>query len=174
MSRHTLSVLVENKPGVLTRVAGLFARRSFNIHSLAVGPTEHTEISRITVVVDVDELPLEQVTKQLNKLINVIKIVELEDAASVQRELLLVKVKADTAQRTSVLEVVQLFRAHVVDVVPDTVVIEATGGPGKLDALLAALEPFGIREIVQSGTVAIGRGSRSITDRALERVNRSA
>ncbi len=174
MSRHTLSVLVENKPGVLTRVAGLFARRSFNIHSLAVGPTEHDEISRITVVVDVDANPLEQVTKQLNKLINVIKIVELEDAASVQRELLLVKVKADTAQRTSVLEVVQLFRAHVVDVVPDTVVIEATGGPGKLDALLAALEPFGIREIVQSGTVAIGRGSRSITDRALERVNRSA
>jgi acetolactate synthase-1/3 small subunit len=174
MSRHTLSVLVENKPGVLTRVAGLFARRSFNIHSLAVGPTEHDEISRITVVVDVEALPLEQVTKQLNKLINVIKIVELEDAASVQRELLLVKVKADTAQRTSVLEVVQLFRAHVVDVVPDTVVIEATGGPGKLDALLAALEPFGIREIVQSGTVAIGRGSRSITDRALERVNRSA
>ncbi|MBT0995386.1 acetolactate synthase small subunit [Cellulomonas sp. DKR-3] len=174
MSRHTLSVLVENKPGVLTRVAGLFARRAFNIHSLAVGPTEHTEISRITVVVDVDELPLEQVTKQLNKLINVIKIVELEDAASVQRELLLVKVKADVTQRTSVLEVVQLFRAHVVDVVPDSVVIEATGSPGKLDALLAALEPFGIREIVQSGTVAIGRGSRSITDRALERVSRSA
>ena len=174
MSRHTLSVLVENKPGVLARVAGLFARRSFNIHSLAVGPTEHDEISRITVVVDVDALPLEQVTKQLNKLINVLKIVELDDAASVQRELLLVKVKADTAQRTSVLEVVQLFRAHVVDVVPDTVVIEATGGPGKLDALLAALEPFGIREIVQSGTVAIGRGSRSITDRALERVNRTA
>ncbi|MBO9553849.1 acetolactate synthase small subunit [Cellulomonas sp.] len=174
MSRHTLSVLVENKPGVLTRVAGLFARRSFNIHSLAVGPTEHAEISRITVVVDVDELPLEQVTKQLNKLINVIKIVELEDAASVQRELLLVKVKADTSQRTSVLEVVQLFRAHVVDVVPDTVVVEATGSPGKLDALLAALEPFGIREIVQSGTVAIGRGSRSITDRALERVTRAS
>lgn len=174
MTRHTLSVLVENKPGVLTRVAGLFARRSFNIHSLAVGPTEHEEISRITVVVDVDALPLEQVTKQLNKLVNVIKIVELEDAASVQRELLLVKVKADVSQRTHVLEVVQLFRAHVVDVVPDTVVIEATGGPGKLDALLAALEPFGIREIVQSGTVAIGRGSRSITDRALERVSRSA
>ncbi|MBF0689839.1 MAG: acetolactate synthase small subunit [Cellulomonas sp.] len=174
MTRHTLSVLVENKPGVLTRVAGLFARRSFNIHSLAVGPTEHDEISRITVVVDVDALPLEQVTKQLNKLVNVIKIVELEDAASVQRELLLVKVKADVTQRTHVLEVVQLFRAHVVDVVPDTVVIEATGGPGKLDALLAALEPFGIREIVQSGTVAIGRGSRSITDRALERVGRSA
>lgn len=174
MSRHTLSVLVENKPGVLTRVAGLFARRSFNIHSLAVGPTEHEEISRITVVVDVDELPLEQVTKQLNKLINVIKIVELDAEASVQRELLLVKVRADAATRTHVLEVVQLFRAHVVDVVPDAVVVEAIGSPSKLDALLAALEPYGIREIVQSGTVAIGRGARSITDRALERVARSA
>lgn len=173
-TRHTLSVLVENKPGVLTRVAGLFARRAFNIHSLAVGPTEHDEISRITVVVDVDDLPLEQVTKQLNKLINVIKIVELEDDSSVQRELLLVKVRAEAAQRTHVIEVVDLFRAHVVDVVPDTVTIEATGGPGKLAALLAALEPYGIREIVQSGTVAIGRGSRSITDRALERVSRSA
>jgi acetolactate synthase-1/3 small subunit len=174
MSRHTLSVLVENKPGVLTRVAGLFARRSFNIHSQAGGPTEHDEISRITVVVDVDALPLEQVTKQLNKLINVIKIVELEDAASVQRELLLVKVRAEGPVRTQVLEVVELFRAHVVDVVPDTVTIEATGSPGKLTALLAALEPFGIREIVQSGIVAIGRGPRSITDRALERVSRSA
>lgn len=174
MSRHTLSVLVENKPGVLTRVAGLFARRAFNIHSLAVGPTEHDDISRITVVVDVDELPLEQVTKQLNKLINIIKIVELEADASVQRELLLVKVRADASTRSHVLEVVQLFRAHVVDVVPDAVTIEATGGPGKLDALLAALEPYGIREIVQSGTVAIGRGARSITDRALERVSRSA
>lgn len=174
MSRHTLSVLVENKPGVLTRVAGLFARRAFNIHSLAVGPTEHEEISRITVVVDVDELPLEQVTKQLNKLINIIKIVELEADASVQRELLLVKVRADAGTRSHVLEVVQLFRAHVVDVVPEAVTIEATGGPGKLDALLAALEPYGIREIVQSGTVAIGRGARSITDRALERVSRPA
>ena len=174
MSKHTLSILVENKHGVLARVAALISRRGFNIDSLAVGPTEHPEISRMTIVVNVEESPLEQVTKQLNKLINVIKIVELEDAASVQRELLLVKVKADATQRTGVLEVVHLFRAHVVDVVPDTVVIEATGGPGKLDALLAALEPFGIREIVQSGTVAIGRGSRSITDRALERVNRSA
>ena len=173
-SRHTLSVLVENKPGVLTRVAALFARRAFNIHSLAVGPTEHPEISRITVVVDADELPLEQVTKQLNKLIHVLKIVELEQSASVQRELLLVKVRADLAQRSHVLEVVELFRARVVDVVPDAVTIEATGGPDKLAALLAALDPFGVREIVQSGTVAIGRGSRSITDRALERVTRSA
>ena len=174
MTRHTLSVLVENKPGVLTRVAGLFARRSFNIHSLAVGPTEHEEISRITVVVDVDELPLEQVTKQLNKLINVIKIVELDPGASVQRELLLVKVKADTSSRGHVLQVVELFRAHVADVVTDAVTIEATGNPDKLRALLAALEPFGVREIVKSGTVGIGRGSRSITDRALERVSRLA
>jgi len=174
MTRHTLSVLVENKPGVLTRVAGLFARRAFNIYSLAVGPTEHDDVSRITVVVDVDALPLEQVTKQLNKLINVLKIVELEDASSVQRELMLIKVRADTTQRTHVLEVVTLFRAHVVDVVPDAVTVEATGSPAKLAALLAALEPFGVREIVQSGTVAIGRGARSITDRTLERVARTA
>ncbi|MFV2143470.1 acetolactate synthase small subunit [Isoptericola sp. G70] len=170
MTRHTLSVLVEDKPGVLTRVAGLFARRAFNIHSLAVGPTEHEEISRITVVVDVEEHPLEQVTKQLNKLVHVIKIVELDAEVSVQRELLLVKVKADAATRSGVLEVVELFRAHVVDVVPETVVIEATGTSAKLDALLAALAPFGVREIVKSGTLAVGRGSRSITDRALERV----
>jgi acetolactate synthase-1/3 small subunit len=174
MSRHTLSVLVENKPGVLTRVAGLFARRSFNIHSLAVGPTEHDEISRITVVVDVDALPLEQVTKQLNKLINVIKIVELEDSASVQRELLLVKVKADPQTRSQVLEVVQLFRAKVIDVAPDAVTIEATGGSEKIEALLRVLEPFGVKELVQSGMVAVGRGTRSITDRALRPVERIA
>ena len=167
MSRHTLSVLVENRPGVLTRVAALFARRGFNIHSLAVGPTEHPEVSRITVVVDVEDLPLEQVTKQLNKLVNVIKIVELEPTASVQRELLLVKVKADLQTRSHVLETVQLFRAKVVDVAPDAVTIEVTGTSDKLEAFLRVLEPFGIRELVQSGMVAIGRGSRSIADRAL-------
>ncbi|QIK83941.1 acetolactate synthase small subunit [Sanguibacter sp. HDW7] len=174
MTRHTLAVLLENKPGALTRVAALFARRSFNIHSLAVGPTEHEGISRMTIVVDVDELPLEQVTKQLNKLINVIKIVELDDESSVQRELLLVKVKAEAGTRSAVLEVVELFRAHVVDVGVDAVTIEATGNPGKLRALLAALEPYGVREIVKSGAIGIGRGSRSITDRALERVSRTA
>lgn len=167
MSKHTLSVLVENRPGVLTRVAALFARRAFNIHSLAVGPTEHEGISRMTVVVDVDELPLEQVTKQLNKLINVIKIVELEPSSSVQREMLLVKVRADLQTRTHVLETVELFRARVIDVAPDAVTIEATGSPDKLEALLKVLEPFGIRELAQSGLVGIGRGSRSITDRAL-------
>ena len=167
MSRHTLSVLVEDKPGVLTRVASLFARRAFNINSLAVGPTEVPGISRMTVVVDVDDLPLEQVTKQLNKLINVIKIVELEPAASVQREMLLVKVRADIQTRTHVLETAELFRAKVIDVAPDAVTIEATGSPEKLEALLKVLEPFGIRELVQSGMVGIGRGNRSITDRAL-------
>ena len=167
MSKHTLSVLVENKPGILARTAGLFARRGFNIHSLAVGPTEHPDVSRMTVVVDVEDLPLEQVTKQLNKLISVIKIVELENTASVQRELLLVKVRADLQTRSHVLETVQLFRAKVVDVAPDAVTIEVTGNPDKLEAFLKVLEPFGIRELVQSGLVAIGRGNRSITDRAL-------
>ena len=171
MSKHTLSVLVENKPGVLARVAGLFSRRAFNIHSLAVGQTEHPDISRITVVVDVEDLPLEQVTKQLNKLIHVLKIVELEQERSVQRELLLVKVRADARQRAEVLQIVDLFRAHVVDVSPDSLVIEAVGAPHKLDALLAALAPHDVREIVQSGTVAIGRGGRSITERALDRVS---
>ncbi|MFZ5871462.1 MAG: acetolactate synthase small subunit [Actinomycetota bacterium] len=167
MSRHTLSVLVENKPGVLTRVAGLFARRGFNIHSLAVGPTEHEDVSRMTVVVDVADLPLEQVTKQLNKLVNVIKIVELSPESSVQREQVLVKVRAEAATRAQVLDVVNLFRAKVVDVATDSLTIEATGDGEKIEALLRVLEPFGIRELVQSGMVAIGRGGRSITDRAL-------
>jgi acetolactate synthase-1/3 small subunit len=167
MPKHTLSVLVENKPGVLARIAGLFSRRGYNIDSLAVGPTEHPEISRMTVVVDLEDSPLEQVTKQLNKLIEVLKVVELDAAASVQRELLLVKVRADLASRSHVLETVQLFRAKVVDVSPDAVVIEATGNSDKLDALLRVLEPFGIKELVQSGMVAVGRGQRSITDRAL-------
>ena len=163
MSKHTLSVLVENKPGVLARIAGLFSRRGFNIDSLAVGPTEHPEVSRMTIVVNVEESPLEQVTKQLNKLVNVLKIVELDPTASVQRELLLVKVKADLTTRSHVLETVQLFRAKVVDVASDAVTIEATGTADKLEALVRVLEPFGIREMVQSGMVAVGRGPRSIT-----------
>jgi acetolactate synthase I/III small subunit len=167
VSKHTLSVLVEDKPGVLARIAGLFSRRGFNIDSLAVGPTEHPEISRMTVVVDVEDLPLEQVTKQLNKLIEVIKVVELDPSASVQRELMLVKVRADLQTRSHVLETVQLFRAKVVDVAPDAVTVEATGNVDKLAALLRVLEPFGVREIVQSGMVAVARGPRSMSDRAL-------
>ena len=166
MHTHTLSVLVEDKPGVLARVASLFSRRGFNIESLAVGPTEVPEISRITIVVNVEENPLEQVTKQLNKLINVIKIVELDHDNSVQREIMLVKVKSDLETRSHILETAQLFRAKVVDVAPDSVTIEATGKADKLSALLKVLEPFGIRELVKSGMVAVGRGSRSISDRS--------
>jgi acetolactate synthase-1/3 small subunit len=174
VSRHTLSVLVENKPGVLARVSALFSRRGFNIDSLAVGPTEHPDVSRMTIAVNVEDLPLEQVTKQLNKLINVLKVVELDAGTSVQRELLLVKVKADQATRSQVLEVVQLFRAKVVDVAADAVTIEATGTADKLEAFIKVLEPFGIRELVQSGMVAVGRGARSITDRTLRSVERTA
>ena len=174
MTKHTLSVLVENKPGVLARIAGLFSRRNFNIDSLAVGPTEHEEISRMTIVVNCDEHPLEQVTKQLNKLVNVLKIVELEPNAAVQRELMLVKVRADLETRSRVLETVALFRAKVVDVATDAVTVEATGNREKLDALIRVLQPFGIKELVQSGMVAVGRGGRSITDRALRPVERSA
>ncbi len=167
MSKHTLSVLVENKPGVLARVAGLFSRRGFNIDSLAVGPTEHPEVSRMTIVVNVEDSPLEQVTKQLNKLIEVIKIVELDPAQSVARELLLVKIKADAHTRGQVLEVVQLFRAKVVDVATDAVTIQIVGNTDKLADFLRVVEPFGVRKLVQSGMVAIGRGSRSITERTL-------
>ncbi|WP_449061422.1 acetolactate synthase small subunit [Planomonospora algeriensis] len=174
MSRHTLSVLVENKPGVLARVAALFSRRGFNIDSLAVGPTEHADISRMTIVVNVEELPLEQVTKQLNKLINVLKIVELDPGQSVQRELMLIKVRADADTRSNVLELVNLFRARCVDVASDAVTIEVTGTPDKLEAFIKVLEPFGIKELVQSGMVAIGRGARSITDRSLRALDRTA
>jgi acetolactate synthase-1/3 small subunit len=167
---HTLSVLVEDKPGVLTRIAGHFSRRGFNIHSLAVGPTEHPDVSRMTIVVNVEESPLEQVTKQLNKLVEVIKVVELDDAASVNRELLLVKVRADVTTRGQLLDAVQLFKAKVVDVAPDAVTIEITGNTDKLADFLKVVEPFGIRELVQSGMVAIGRGSRSISERTLRPV----
>jgi acetolactate synthase-1/3 small subunit len=162
MSRHTLSVLVENKPGVLARVAALFSRRGFNIDSLAVGPTEHDDVSRMTIVVNVEDLPLEQVTKQLNKLVNVIKIIEQNDDNSVARELALIKVGADAGTRSQVIEAVNLFRAKVVDVSPEALTIEATGDRGKIEAFLRVLEPFGIREIVQSGMVSLSRGSRSI------------
>jgi acetolactate synthase-1/3 small subunit len=159
-------VLVENKPGVLARIAGLFARRGYNIESLAVGPTERPELSRITLQVGVENAQfLEQVTKQLNKLVEVLKIVELEESA-VRRELVLIKLKADPSTRSQIIEIVQLFRGKTVDVQNDSLTIEATGSPDKLDALLEMLKPYGIRELVQSGLVALGRGSKSLTDRA--------
>ena len=162
---HVLSLLVEDKPGLLTRVAGLFALRGFNIESLAVGKSEIPGLSRITVVVDVEDLPLEQVTKQLNKLINVLKIVELEPAQTVEREHMLIKVRVDNSTRSQILEAATLFRARIVDVATDALVIEVTGDTPKVQALLRVLEPYGIREIAQSGLLAIGRGPKSITER---------
>ncbi len=167
MSKHTLSVLVENKPGVLARIAALFSRRGFNIDSLAVGETEYPDVSRMTVVVDVDELPLEQVTKQLNKLVEVLKVVELEprppsSARSCSSRCGPTRPPAARSSRWS-----QMFRAKVVDVATDSLTIEATGTTDKLRALLEVLQPYGVKELVQSGIVAVGRGPRSITDRAL-------
>ncbi|MEI6216138.1 MAG: acetolactate synthase small subunit [Actinomycetes bacterium] len=155
---HTLSVLVENSPGVLARVASLFSRRGYNIDSLAVGPTEDENISRMTIVINVDGHALDQVIQQLDKLINVISITQLDPVTSVQRELLLVKVATTPVTRSQVLETVQLFRAKVVDVAQDAVTIEATGNAEKIQALLRVLEPYGIKELVQSGLVAMSRG----------------
>ena len=162
--RHTLAVQVMNRPGVLTRVAALFSRRGFNIESLAVGPTERPEISRITLVAIVDEVILEQLNKQLNKLVEVLKVVELDESA-VRRRLALIKVRATIDTRQQVLEVVQMFRCNVVDVATDSVIIEATGSREKLEALLDMLEPFGVKEIAQSGQVSLSRGNRSISDK---------
>ena len=159
---HTLSVLVEDKPGVLARVAALFSRRGFNIQSLAVGPTEQKNMSRMTIVVTAEETPLEQITKQLNKLINVIKIVEQEDANMVARELALIKVRADAGSRSQVIEAVNLFRAKIIDVSNESLTVEATGTAEKLEALLRILEPYGVREMVQSGVVALSRGPRGM------------
>jgi acetolactate synthase I/III small subunit len=159
---HTLSVLVEDKPGVLARVAALFSRRGFNIESLAVGATEQKDTSRMTIVVSAEETPLEQITKQLNKLINVIKIIEQDDDNSVSRELALIKVRADAGTRSQVVEAANLFRANIIDVSPESLTVEATGNRGKIEALLRLLEPFGVREIVQSGVVSLSRGPRGI------------
>lgn len=163
MSTHTLSVLVEDRPGVLARVASLFSRRGFNIESLAVGPTEIKGMSRMTIMVSVEDFPLEQVTKQLNKLINVIKIVEQEPENSVSRELMLIKVRSDSTNRAEIVDVVNLFRAKVIDVAPESVTVEATGTSDKLEALLRMLDSYGIREIAQSGGVTLGRGPKSMS-----------
>ena len=165
--RHTLSVLVENRPGVLARVAGLFARRAFNINSLSVSSTERDDISRITVTADVEAVPLEQIIKQLNKLLHVLKIVELKGDEAVERELVMIKVKANERNRSDVLEIVKLFRVRVVDVHPESLTIEATGAEGKLEALLRLLRPFGIIELVRSGAVAVTRGPRALSEKVL-------
>ena len=174
MSHHTLSVLVEDRPGVLARVAGLFSRRGFNIDSLAVGPTEVDGVSRMTIRVDAAEIALEQVTKQLNKLIHVLKIVELEDDTAVERELQLVKVAVGPGERGAIIEIADVFRAKLVDVDVDSITIEATGSLEKLEAMVRLLTPYGIRELVRSGMIAVGRGSKSITEGRALRLERTA
>ncbi len=170
MSTHTLSVLVENKPGVLAHVAGLFSRRAFNISSLAVGPTHDERVSRITIVVDGATTPVEQVKKQLDKLVRVLKVVELADDAAIERELALIKVRADPALRGQLLEVAGVFSANVVDMSPTTLVLEAVASPAKLDALLAMLDSYGTCELVRTGRIALARGAGVITDQSIAAV----
>lgn len=166
--RHTMSVLVENKPGVLARVSGLFARRGFNIHSLAVGVTETPKISRMTIVVDLAERPLEHVTKQLYKLINVLKVIELDPESSVERELMLIKVRAQDKVRSRIIELVDVFRAKIVDVGSESLTVEISGDPNKLHAFEDLVAEYGIIELVKTGRVALSRGSKSIKDRTLK------
>ena len=174
MSRHTISVLVEDRPGVLARVANLFARRGFNIQSLAVGATEQPGRSRMTIVVDVQRKPLEQVEKQLHKLVHVLKVLELEPAAAVERELALVKVRAVAGERAAVTEIADIFRSRIVDVSESTLTIEATGAPDKIEAMLSLLEQHGIVELARTGRIALARGSSGISERRLRRVNGAA
>ena len=157
---HTLSVLVENKPGVLTRVTSLFSRRGFNIDSLAVGPTEDETLSRITLVVSAEDTPLEQITKQLHKLINVIKIQDLCAADSIDRELVLFKVNAPAEKRHEIIEIANVFRAKVVDVGRNSLTIEATGAADKIQAMEDLFRAYGIKELARTGKIALARGSR--------------
>lgn len=163
MAKHTLSVLVENKSGVLSRVAGLFSRRGFNIDSLAVGVTENPDVSRITIVVDGDDYTVEQVSKQLNKLIDVIKIRVLDSADSISRELVMIKVNATASTRSEIVQIVEIFRAKIIDVSKTTLTVEISGSTDKVTALEDMLKQFGIKEIVRTGTIAVERGNKFIT-----------
>jgi len=160
--KHTISVLVENEFGVLARISGLFSGRGFNIESLSVAPTMNTELSRMTLVTTGDERVLEQINKQLNKLISTIKVVDFTDEEFLQRELAMIKVSTDSDSRAEALRIVDIFRAKVVDVTPKSYTIEITGAPAKIDGILELLRPMGIKEVVRSGPVAIGRGSKGV------------
>ncbi|MFO7295440.1 MAG: acetolactate synthase small subunit [Caldicoprobacter sp.] len=164
--KHILGVLVANQPGVLSKVAGLFSRRAFNIESLAVGVTEDPNISRMTIVVDGDEKVIEQVAKQLNKLIDVIKVADIAED-SVTRELALIKVQADPGNRNEIIQIVNVFRAQVVDISKDSMIIEITGDEKKIDALQEMLKDFGIKEMVRTGIIAVDRGNKLIKDEDL-------
>ena len=162
MKKHVLSVLVENHSGVLSRVSGLFSRRGYNIDSLSVGETEDPKISRMTIVADADEYTLEQIKKQLNKLIDVIKITELKEEHAVYRELALIKIAATKENRAEIIEIANIFRAHIVDVANESVIIEATGDQGKIIALSNMLMPYGIKEVVRTGLTALQRGEKEL------------
>lgn len=163
MAKHTLSVLVENHPGVLSRVAGLFARRGFNIDSLAVGVTENPEISRMTIVVNGDDYMVEQVSKQLNKLVDIIKLKQLEASESINRELALIKIHANTSTRAEVMQIIEIFRGNIVDISKSTITVEISGDTEKITALEEMLKQFGIKEIVRTGVISIERGNRIIS-----------
>ena len=160
--KHTLAVLVENKSGVLSRVASLFSRRGYNIDSLAVGVTEDPEISRITIVVHGDDHVLEQVTKQLNKLIDVIKVSDIGADDAVERELALIKVAADVETRAEIIQIANIFRARIVDVAPKSMTVEVTGDEGKIQAIEKLLRQFGIKEMVRTGKIALVRGPKKV------------
>ncbi|AGF72300.1 acetolactate synthase small subunit [Corynebacterium halotolerans] len=162
ITRNTLSVLVQDVDGIISRVAGMFTRRGYSLVSLVSAKTETEGINRITVVVDANELVIEQITKQLNKIVPVLKVVRLEEETTIARGIMLVKVNADISNRPQVVDAANIFRARVVDVAQESVVIEATGTPGKLRALLDVLEPFGIRELIQSGQIALNRGPKTM------------
>jgi acetolactate synthase-1/3 small subunit len=166
--RHTISVLVENKFGVLARIATLFAARGFNIDSLAVGETENPDMSRMTIVVKGDDRILEQVEKQLNKLVDVTKVTDFKEAAHLERDLALIKVRADKGNRSEILQITDIFRARIIDVAADSVIIETTGDEEKIQALISMLKPFGVREVCRTGIIAMGRGTRT----AAEQVSR--
>ena len=158
--RHTITVLVENEFGVLARVAGLFSGRGFNIDSLSVAPTNEETLSRMTIVTRGDDKILEQINKQLNKLVDVIKVIDFEDDSCIEREMALIKVTAEEDKRAEALRIVDIFRAKIIDVTPKSYTIEATGSPAKIDAILELLRPLGLKELVRTGAVAIGRGAK--------------
>lgn len=158
--RHTIAVLVENEFGVLSRVAGLFSGRGFNIDSLSVAPTNDEAMSRMTIVTRGDEQILEQITKHLNKLIDIIKVIDFTDETAIEREMALIKVTAEDAARAEVLRIVDIFRAKVIDTTPKSFTVEVTGAPSKIDAILDLLRPLGLKELVRTGPVAIGSGAK--------------
>jgi len=160
--KHTIAAIVENKPGVLVRIAGLFSRRGFNIDSLTVGTTDNPDYSRMTITVRADEVVLEQVTKQLNKLVNVIKVSELKPENSVGRELAIIKVNAKKETRSEIMQIVSVFRATIIDVSPKSMIVEVTGSEGKINAIERLLRQFGIMELARTGKVSMVRGSKVI------------